>query len=114
MNEAAIWDIERDLWLGGVAEFERAMAPGCVMVFPEPVGILAGPAILDGLRQAPRWSAVEMTGRQISLIGDSVAVLAYRATGQRGDSPLYRALCCSTYFKQGEAWHLVQHQQTPI
>ena len=35
-----IWDIEKQLWTGPAEEYDRLMAPHCVMVFPLPAGIL--------------------------------------------------------------------------
>ena len=38
-----------------VEAFRRWLAAECVMVFPEPAGILHGTAILEGVAAAPRW-----------------------------------------------------------
>ena len=112
MDEQRIWAIERQFWLGGIEHFETNMVPGCLMVFPEPVGILTGTRITEGLRGAPRWSSVEFSATEFSRIADAV-VLAYRAVGRRAASPEYRALCSSTYLRHDDGWRLIQHQQTP-
>jgi hypothetical protein len=111
MPHDALWELERGFWLQGVAHFRRFMAPDCVMVLPE-VGILAGPAILQGLESAPRWDAIEMTERQAVEAGSAV-VIAYRAEGRRG-AAAYRALCSSTYVGPLAHRRLIQHQQTPL
>ena len=42
MTDAEFWEVERSLWLGGPAAFRAWVAADCVMVFPEPAGILTG------------------------------------------------------------------------
>ena len=59
MTDAEFWEVERGLWLGGAAAFRRWVAAECLMVFPEPAGILTGPAILEASPAAPRWERVE-------------------------------------------------------
>jgi hypothetical protein len=38
--------------------------------------------------------------------------VAYKATARRGDDD-YTALFNSTYVREGDAWRLTLHQQTP-
>lgn len=112
MNETdLLWDLERRFWLDGPEHYRAGLDPACVMVFP--FGVLAGEAILQSLEGAPRWAAVEMTGRQAARPTDDLAVLAYRATGRRDGAADYEAWCSSTYRRDGPRWRLVQHQQTP-
>ena len=40
MTDAEFWEVERGLWLGGPSAFRRWVSADCVMVFPEPVGML--------------------------------------------------------------------------
>ena len=113
MTDAEFWEVERKLWLGGPEAFRAWVAADCLMVFPEPAGILTGPAILDGLAAAPRWQRLEILTPALRRGGDSVAVLAYRAEAARPAGEPYHALCSSTYVREAGAWWLVQHQQTP-
>lgn len=113
MTDAEFWEVERKLWLGGPEAFRAWVAADCLMVFPEPAGILAGPAILDSLAAAPRWQRVEIRSQTLRRGGDAVAVLAYRVEAARPAGEPYRALCSSTYVSEAGAWWLVQHQQTP-
>lgn len=84
------------------------------MAFPEPVGIMHGPAIAESLKGAPRWKSVEMTERASANPDGDMAVLAYRAEGTcHGASP-YAAYCSSTYVRRNGDWRMVQHQQTSI
>ncbi len=114
MTDADFWEVERSLWLGGPAVFRAWMAADCVMVFPEPAGVVTGRAILDGLRSGPRWDMVDFTAPLVRRTGTDAAVLAYRAEAARPGGGLYRALCSSSYVQQAGAWWLVQHQQTPL
>ena len=43
-----------------------------------------------------------------------VAILAYRVSAERGDLPIYEALCTSSYLKDDDTWLRILHQQTPI
>ena len=112
MTDAEFWEVERSLWLGGPVAFRAWVAAECVMVFPEPAGIVAGQAILDGLRSGPRWERVDFAGPLVRRTGTEVTVLAYRAEAARPGGDLYRALCSSSYVQQAGGWWLVQHQQT--
>jgi ketosteroid isomerase-like protein len=114
VTEEDFWKSERRFWLEGEAHFLKMMAPGCIMVFPEPAGILAGEAITASLQSMPRWASVEMLDVALSRIGDQAVVLAYRAEARRGDDDPYRAFCTSTYAKTEDGWRLAQHQHTPI
>jgi len=113
-EDHALWDLELDLWLGGAEVYARTLDPGCLAALPG-VGLLTGaPAILTSLEGAPRWDDVEITERQLGRPTEDVAVLAYRAEGRREGAEPYRALCTSTYRRDGARWRLFQHQQTPV
>lgn len=83
------------------------------MIFPEPVGMLVGAAILDSIETAPRWDDVEMSKRVFPPTGD-VTVLAYKAFALRRGAPNHFALCSSVYSISANQWKLVQHHQTNI
>lgn len=68
--------LERGFWLEGACFFRAHMAEGAVMVFPPPVGLLQGEAILQALEGVPRWRSLEMTGCREIRHGDTAA-LAY-------------------------------------
>jgi hypothetical protein len=68
--------------------------------------------VLNSLKDAPRWTLVEMTRRVIGRPGDAVLVLGYAAVGHRDSANPYRCLCISTYRYGRNIWKLVQHQQT--
>ncbi len=110
---SSLWTIETRLWKDGIEAYEAHMAPECVMVFPAPVGIMDHAAILEVLRQAPRWDDVEFDRQVVIHPSPDVATLAYLGRGQRG-TDTYEAFCSSTYCRRSADWMIVQHQQTPV
>ena len=108
----SFWDAETRFWLDGTTSYVTNMASEALMVFPPPTGILSGEAILESLKDAPRWDEVEFHDRKETRVGDTM-VLAYRATGHHGKDRPYVALCSSTYARQAGSWKLVAHQQCP-
>ena len=58
-----VWELERGFWLDGPKFYDDHMIAAAQMVFPDPVGILKGEAILKGLEEAPRWGTVDMEER---------------------------------------------------
>ena len=115
MDDARLWQRERDFWLSPAADHAAGLSPHCLMAFAPPTGILRGrEAVLDSLRAAPRWTAVEFEQCTLERADPDTAVLAYRALGSRPGAPAYCAYCSSTYRRDGRDWRLIQHQQTPI
>tara|TARA_B100000749_G_C17985942_1_gene285161 strand:- start:77 stop:424 length:348 start_codon:yes stop_codon:yes gene_type:complete len=108
------WKTERSFWLDGPDFHANHLAEAACMVFPAPVGILSGSAITEALTQAPRWTDVDFEATCETVSKDTV-VLAYKAIGQRPDAlgPAYAAYCASTYVREGDAWKLLAHQQSP-
>lgn len=113
-EDADIWPLEQSLWLGGAETYETALAPECVMIFPEPTGVLDRASVIAALMGAPRWRSVEMTGRRVSRPNPTTVILVYRAEAVRDAGPAYAALCSSAYVRREGAWRIVMHQQTPI
>jgi hypothetical protein len=113
MTDAEFWEAERSLWLGGAEAFRRWVSTDCVMVFPEPAGILTGAAVFDGIGGTPRWQNLTATRTVLRRSGTEAAVLGYLAEADRAGGAPYRALCSSSYARVAGSWWLVQHQQTP-
>ena len=113
MTDEEAWAMEREFWTSGAEHCREAIDPACVMAFPAPAGILAGPEIVRSLAGAPRWASVGITEARVSRPAPDLLVLAYRAEGRREGAPPYAAFCPSTYCRSGGRWRLVQHQQTP-
>ena len=107
-----IWTLELGLWLGGMETVAGRMVDGCLMVFPEPVGILKGDEIVDTLGQTPRWASVEMAERNILYQDTKTVCVAYRAEALRENEEPYSAFCSSVYVRQDGGWKMLSHQQT--
>ena len=84
-----------------------------VMIFP-------GGMVLDrdgaekGLRDAPPWVRYQLSETRVLRLGEDAGVVVYRAEAQRDGEEPYRALMTSTYVRDGGAWRLALHQQTPV
>ncbi|MCT7664117.1 nuclear transport factor 2 family protein [Shinella kummerowiae] len=110
MDEDPIWELERRFWLEGICVYEAHLHKDARMIFPG-MGILDRSAILDSLRDAPRWDHVDMCNRQLADAGN-VVFLAYVAVARRGDSHPYKAFCGSTYIRKNPGALMIAHQQT--
>jgi hypothetical protein len=113
MTDDRAWTVEELFWTGGEEHYGRMLDDECIMVFPAPAGVIAGPDIALSLKNAPRWSSVEMTDKQVRRPSPDVMVLAYRAEATRQDAHPYGAYCTSTYRRDADRRRLIQHQQTP-
>ena len=112
-NEDELWAMEERFWTEGADSARHITAKDAVFVFPYPAGILQGDSICRESGVAQRWRSVAMTERYFKHRKD-VAILAYRVSAERGDLPIYEALCTSSYLKDDDTWLRILHQQTPI
>jgi len=110
---AELWDMEERFWTQGADSARHMTAKDAVFVFPYPAGILQGDALWREADVAQRWRSVVMTEQHMSEQG-KIAILAYRASAERGDEPIYEALCTSTYLNDDGKWLRLTHQQTPV
>jgi len=113
MQEYEAWELERRFWTAGLKFYERHLDPECLMAFPG-MGVMRSVEILASLKDARRWTSVDMADRVIARPSETILVLAYRATGHRNESAPYHVVCTSTYHAVGSVWKLVQHQQTLV
>jgi hypothetical protein len=116
MSEVRIYqdevlNLERGFWLKGPAFFWENMSPHCVMIFPKPVGVLIGKAIMESVEAGPRWEAVDFSDVVFSSIGPS-AVLAYSAFAYRRGAPTHTASCSSVYINIADQVRLILHHQS--
>lgn len=112
-DDDKIWDIEEKFWTQGAESARHMSAKDAVFVFPHPVGILRGDGLWREAEVAQRWRSIVMSERQLSR-QDNIVAIAYRASAERGDAPIFEALCASTYLKDDEKWLRLTHQQTPV
>jgi hypothetical protein len=108
-----LWDLEERFWTKGADSARHATAKDAVFVLPFPAGILQGDELWREKEVAQRWRSVVMSERHLSC-QKNIAVLAYHVSAERGDEPIYNALCTSTYLNDEGKWLRLAHQQTPL
>jgi len=113
MSADALWQLEESLWTSGRDAARAVTAPGAITIFPYPAGILQGDAAWAHPRADTGWRSIEMLERSASVRGD-VGVLAYRVAAEKPGVAIYRALCASTWVRDGASWRRLSHQQTPV
>jgi len=106
--------MEKDFWTQGAKFFERNLAYAAIIVLPEPTGVLTRDEILTSLGRQPRWSEVTLEEPRLLELSDRAALLTYKATAKRRDSEPYVVRASSAYVRDGGAWKLAFHQQTPL
>lgn len=111
-DNAILWDLEERFWTSGADSARSSTAKNAVMIFPYPPGILQGDLIWKHVTQNTGWRTVEMKDRSVAK-NDAVAVLAYLVIAEKPGSPIYEALCASTYLLDDSGWLRLSHQQTP-
>lgn len=105
-----LWRVEEALWLGGPQDYAAVLHPACLMAFAG-VGVLDKDAAIEAV-QGPRWRSVSAQGGVLGHVRDDLVVAAYRAEAARDAGSPYRCVCTSTYLRVGDAWRLIQHQQS--
>lgn len=105
--------LEEQFWKGDRAFYENNLTGEALMVFADPVGVLAREATIASIGEGARWADVQFDDvRALSLTPD-VAIITYRATARRhGDSSEYHARATSVYLQRDGTWELALHQQT--
>ncbi|HEX6422914.1 MAG TPA: nuclear transport factor 2 family protein [Acidimicrobiales bacterium] len=110
--ERSAWEALASSGEDAAAFYERVLADRVLMLLPGGLVIDDRAQVVDSMRGAP-WDEFELSDERVVPVGDDGAVVAYRARARRGDST-YEALFSSTYVREGGAWRLALHQQTPI
>jgi Domain of unknown function (DUF4440) len=105
-------DAERRLWLEGADAFRDLLHADAIMTLPMPNPVLSGRAILDSIKDLPRWD--EVTFRSVRESSrDNAHVFAYEAEGRRDGHDPYRAACLSVWTRETDGWRLAAHSQLP-
>lgn len=112
-DEDTLWAMEERFWTEGADSARSMTAKGAVLVFPYPVGILRGNDIWRESQVAQRWRTVAFSEHCFTREKD-VTILAYHVSAERDDTPIYEALCTSSYLKDNGTWRRMVHQQTPL
>src|SRR5215218_1518439 len=59
MTDDRAWTEEELFWISGEEHYRKMLDDECIMVFPAPAGIIAGPDIALSLKNAPRWRLIQ-------------------------------------------------------
>jgi uncharacterized protein YchJ len=111
--EDHLFSLEEKLWTQPHEYQRRYLAYAALMVFPEPAGVLVKDEIASTLERTPRWSQVSLEEHRLLELSETAAVVSYKATAKR-DGEAYVARASSAYVRDGAAWKLAFHQQTPV
>jgi hypothetical protein len=109
-----LFALEERFWKEGADYYRRRLAPGAMMVFPEPAGVLLAEDIVAGVEKAPRWTQVELEEHRLLELDERAALVTYKAIARRPDGARYATRASSAYVSDGQAWRLAFHQQTPL
>ena len=113
MDDQRVWAFEESLWTADADHYRESIDDECLMVLPQPPFVMSGAQAIEAVAATPRWSSVELSGRQVARPEEGLIVVAYYARATKGDET-YEAHCTSTYRRRAhEDWLVVQHQQTP-
>lgn len=113
VTDEEILALETRFWLEGVNAYEAHLDEAALMAFPQ-MGVMDAASVVESLRDAPRWAAVDIDDWMVARPAEGLLVLGYRASARRGTGGPYEAVCTSTYHRDGTTWKLVQHQQSPV
>jgi hypothetical protein len=107
-------ELEEAFWTGDAGVYRQNLTDNALMVFPQPAGVLTRDQTLETITAGPRWAAVDFDDVHLVRLTDDAAVLTYKASAHRpDDDSAYAPLASSVYVRQGGAWTLAFHQQTP-
>jgi hypothetical protein len=105
--------MERKLWSGGKAAYERTLDDDCLIAFTQMAGVSSRDSIAEQADEN-RWQGLDIEVEGFLQPTDDVALLTYHASAVRGDAEPYEARVSSGYVKRGGDWKMMFHQQTPL
>jgi hypothetical protein len=113
--EDHLFSLEEKFWTHGADYYRRNLAYAAIMVFPDPAGVMVKDEIASSIGTNARWSQVAPEEHRLLELSDRAAVVTYKATARRaGGGERYVARASSAYVRDGAAWKLAFHQQTPL
>src|SRR4051794_14451242 len=97
--------------LGGRAFYDGILTTDAAMVFPG--AVLDRAQSLDAIASADPWSEYRIEDPRLVELGETAALLTYRAEAVRNGAP-YRAMMTTAYVRDRDRWRVALHQQTPF
>jgi hypothetical protein len=111
--EETLWDLEQKFWLEGPDFHARQLTDDCVLLLPQPAGVLGKDGAVEWVRATPRWTGVRFGGRRLLRLHDRVILLAYNASAhRRKELTTYRTLVSTVYVNRDGDWRVAFHQET--
>jgi hypothetical protein len=105
--------MEKKLWSGGKAAYERTLDDDCLIAFTEMAGVSSRDSIAEQA-DANRWQGLDIEVEGFLQPTEDVALLTYHASAVRGKGEPYEARVSSGYVRRGGDWKMMFHQQTPL
>jgi hypothetical protein len=112
-DDTELMDLERGFWGGSEDFYRKHVADQCLLAFVQMAGVQSGEAVAQSTKGAARWTGLRIEPKGQLALGEDALVFTYEAWALREGNP-YHALVSSAYVRQGGAWKLAFHQQTPM
>jgi hypothetical protein len=114
-TEADLLALEDVFWraAGNRDRYEENMARDAVHVFPG-WGVSDPEPVLEAVASVEPWERFEVEEPRLVELGRDAAALVYTARARRAGQDEYVAAMTTVYRREGDAWKLVIHQQTPL
>ena len=109
-------ELEREGWHALVAGeggpyYREHLTAGALMAFP--FGVMTREEAIAAMESAPPWERFEITEPRVVELGSDGGIVVYKVEAQRPRQETYRAVASSTFVREGSAWKLAFHQQSP-
>jgi hypothetical protein len=107
-----LYELERELGSGDGDTYRRHLIDEAVVVVPGQV--LNKQQTVEAMDATAGWDDFSFDDERFVELADGAALLNYRFQGRRGEDFTYTALMGSVYVREGGAWKMAFHQQTPL
>jgi hypothetical protein len=91
--------------------YARVLADRILVLLPGGLMIEDRNQMIEAM-SGPPWDEYALSEERLLRLDERCTMVAYRAVAMRAGKP-YEALITSTYVRDGGAWRLAAHQQTP-
>lgn len=105
--------LEEEFWKGDSVFYQQKLTEDCLMVFPDPVGVLSRKEIITSIAQSQRWSEIVFDKVRVISLSEEAIILTYFASAVREDGSSYKTYATSIYQNINDTFLLAFHQQTP-
>ena len=91
--------------------YRERLTDDAQMAFP--FGVLPREATIEAMESAPPWERYEITDPHVVALSDESGIVVYEVVAQRPGEEPYSAVVSTTFVRDGEAWKVAFHQQSP-